>query len=150
MSFRFDPLAPGATLAGCEDAIRAALPEVPEMEAAALAARLGAVTVLDVREAAEHAVGRIPGSRPVASGMGAAAVAALVPGGVAVLACSVGLRSGRLARDLLRAGMAPDRVFNLRGGVFRWARLGLPMVDDRGATISVHPFDARWGRLRDR
>jgi rhodanese-related sulfurtransferase len=67
-----------------------------------------------------------------------------------VCACAVGLRSGRMAKALTDHGLPPARVRNLRGGIFGWERLGLPMVDDHGPTRAVHPFDARWRRLLDR
>ena len=151
--FPFDPITRGAALSACEAAIGAFLPGVPEITAQALAALMRAEppVILDVRTPEEHAIGRIPGARTVAPGTPVAeALAGIAESETIVLACSVGLRSGRMARGLLEAGVPPARVLNLRGGIFRWARLGLPMVDDRGPTRAVHPFDARWGRLLDR
>lgn len=154
--FRFDPTAGTATLSLCEAAIRLLLPGVPEIAAPALAARLSAPeapVVLDIRTREEHAVSRIPGARLVLPGIPLTEV--LIPteragNRLVVLACAVGLRSGRMARALLDDGLPRSRVANLRGGLFRWSSLGLPMVDDHGPTRAVHSFDARWGRLLER
>ncbi|WP_458095149.1 rhodanese-like domain-containing protein [Roseomonas sp. WA12] len=153
--FRFDPTARGAALSLCEAAIAAFLPDVREVTAEALSARLerDPPILLDVRMPEEYAVGRIPGARLAHPGTPVLEVltwAEIADGTSIVLSCSVGLRSGRMAKAFLDYGLPPVRVYNLRGGIFRWARLGLPMVDDRGPTRAVHPFDARWGRLLDR
>lgn len=153
--FRFDPAAGGAALSLCEAAIAAFLPGVPEITADSLAARLGSdpPLILDIRAPEEHAVGRIPGARLVPPGTPLPEILTepgVAGAGTIVLACSVGLRSGRMAKVLLEHGLPPTRLLNLRGGIFRWARLGLPMVDDHGPSRAVHPFDARWGRLLDR
>ena len=155
--FPFDPAAGGATLSLVEAAIRALHPGVPEIAAPELAARLApgsggaAPLILDVREAEEHAVSRIPGAILVPPGTPVAEVLArLEAGRPVVVACSVGLRSARMARALLDAGVPASRVANLRGGLFRWSRLGLPMEDDGGPTRAVHPYDALWGRLLTR
>ncbi|MFC7736449.1 rhodanese-like domain-containing protein [Roseomonas sp. GCM10028921] len=153
--FRFDPAARGAALSLCEAAIAAFLPGVPEITADALASRLESnpPVLLDIRAPEEHAVGRIPGARLVPPGTPLPAVLAgpgIAQGDTIVLACSVGLRSGRMAKALVEHGLPPVRVLNLRGGIFRWARLSLPMVDDHGPTRAVHPFDAHWGRLLER
>lgn len=50
----------------------------------------------------------------------------------------------------IQAAMAADGatgVLNLRGGIFAWHNAGLPLVNARGATRYVHPFNAAWGRL---
>ncbi|WP_052402489.1 rhodanese-like domain-containing protein [Muricoccus aerilatus] len=154
-AFAFDPTARGAALSFCEAAIAAFLPGVPEITAEDLFVRLQGdpPILLDVRMPEEHAMGRIPGARlvppgtPVPEVLTGAGIAEATP---IVLSCAVGLRSGRMAKALLDHGLSPARVLNLRGGIFRWARLGLPMVDDRGPTHAVHPFDARWGQLLSR
>jgi rhodanese-related sulfurtransferase len=150
MGFAFDPTRPGASLAACEAAIARAFAELREITPDALAARLeaGAPTLLlDVRQPEEHAVSRIPGA--VATPPDTAAVAVLAahapaPRTLIVCACSVGLRSARLAALLGAAGW-PD-VANLRGGIFRWAREARTL--DGGGR--VHPFNDAWGRLLPR
>jgi glyoxylase-like metal-dependent hydrolase (beta-lactamase superfamily II)/rhodanese-related sulfurtransferase len=91
-----------------------------EIEPAALEERLHAVTVLDVREAAEWTgeLGRIPGAlhRPMAALGGA--VATLPPGRPVVTVCRSGTRSAQAALLLARAGVA--EVANLSGGLLRW------------------------------
>jgi 3-mercaptopyruvate sulfurtransferase SseA len=55
------------------------------------------------------------------------------------------VRSARAARALTLAGHLDVR--NLDGGLFAWANERRALVADGTATVSVHPFDARWGRL---
>lgn len=147
--FRFDPLGPGATLALCEAAIHAFLPGISEIGPPALATLLRTTPpiLLDVRAPEEHAIGRIPGARLAPPGTAPLTPAEVAGTRTVVLACSVGLRSGRMACDLVAAGIPRARLLNLRGGIFRWARLGLPMIDDIGPTTNVHSFDPRWARL---
>jgi rhodanese-related sulfurtransferase len=147
MGFAFDPTRPGASLAACEAAVARAFPAVRDITAAALAARLasGAPTLmLDVRQAAEHAVSRIPGTiatLPDTPPKDVLAAHAPAPGTLIVCACSVGVRSARQAALLDAAGW--PEVANLRGGIFRWACEGRALEGgDR-----VHPFNAAWGTL---
>lgn len=147
MRLGFDPSLPGATLAACEAAIARAFPAVAEIATGELAARLAAgapTLLLDVREAEEHAVSRIPGAiatRPDTPGAALLAAHAPAPGTLVVCACSVGLRSARQAALLAGAGWAG--VANLRGGIFRWAREGRAL----DGSDRVHPFSATWGLL---
>lgn len=99
--------------------------------------------LLDVRPPAEVALGQIPGARQVDPDADAAALADTLAGREVVVYCSVGARSGALARRLAREGVA---VRNLRGSVFQWANDGRPLVTGSGApTRTVHPYDAHWG-----
>ncbi len=143
MVFRFDPTAPGATLAACEDAVARAFPGVPEISADAMPAD---ALVYDVREKAEYDISHIPGAIYVKPGdvpdPGGAPDGRLI-----VCACSVGLRSAKLAAALQARGWTG--AVNLRGGLFRWAKEGRAMANADGPTSAVHPFDKRWGRLLD-
>lgn len=141
MRFDFDPLAPGATLDACADAVARAFPGVKEISTAELV-RLGPVTLLDIREPEEWHVSRLAGALRVEPG---GPPPKLDPATTIVCYCAVGLRSARMAQTLLKSGHADVR--NLRGGIFAWAQAGGALVDATGPTTTVHPFDARWGKL---
>lgn len=135
-----------------EGRIRREFPDVESISTEELAARLerdGDVVVVDVRDVAEFEVSRIPGAVHVAMGAGfegrlSAAVSARGPRDV-VLYCSVGYRSAQAAEVLAARGW--ERVFNLRGSIFRWANEGRPLVDEAGPARRVHPYDDEWGEL---
>ena len=120
---------------------------VPWIPPAALAEALGGDApplVLDVRPPHEVARGRIPGARQTDPDTDAATLAAEIGDREVVVYCSVGVRSGRLARRLAARGVA---VRNLRGAVFQWANAGRPLVTASGApTATVHPYSAHWAR----
>ncbi len=143
MVFRFDPTAKGATLAACEDAIADAFPELKHIAAADLPP---GAAIYDVREKAEYEFSHIPGAIHVTPGdvpdPGGSPDARLI-----VCACSVGLRSAKLAAALQARGWTG--AVNLRGGLFRWVRDGREMANATGPARDVHPFDKRWGRLLD-
>jgi putative thiamine transport system ATP-binding protein len=143
--FSFDPRT--GTLSECEDAVAACFPDVPEITCADLAAMPDTI-VLDIRSPAEHAVSRIPGSLRIDPGAQAGQVLQDLPADRRIVCtCAVGLRSARMARALIEAGLPRERVSNLRGGLFRWSLLGFAMHDHNGATRSVHEFNRDWGRL---
>jgi len=150
MRFAFGPGQSGATLAACETALALAFPAVAEITAGDLAARLAAgapILLLDVRQADEHAVSRIPGAVATSPDTPAATLLAAhapAPGTLIVCTCSVGLRSARQAA-LLAAGGWPD-VSNLRGGMFRWALEGHALEGGH----RIHPFNAAWGLMLPR
>lgn len=58
---------------------------------------------------------------------------------------STGYRGARLAHWLEAQGYT--NASNLRGGIFRWANDGRPVVRDGRSTVEVHPYDQRWGLL---
>lgn len=129
--------------------------DVPTTTTAALAARLADSTVtpvlLDARTEAEYAVSHLPGAHRVDPDASPAELADALEGidreRPIVVYCSVGVRSGAVARRLRTAGFA--RVENLAGSIFRWANEGRPLVRAGRATGAVHPYDAVWGRLLD-
>jgi hypothetical protein len=59
------------------------------------------------------------------------------------------MRSSGLAAEvqdgLVKAGAR--HVSNLRSGLFGWHNARRPLVDDKGPTDFVHPFNAKWGAL---
>jgi rhodanese-related sulfurtransferase len=66
-----------------------------------------------------------------------------------VFYCSVGDRSSgfaeRIREKVLEQGAL--NVYNLRGGIFRWYNEGHPVVNRKGETDVIHPFDEAWGAL---
>ncbi|MGQ0529634.1 MAG: rhodanese-like domain-containing protein [Panacagrimonas sp.] len=146
----------GAGLDAVERAVVLRYPSVPQIDADALQAlRDGteSLILLDVREADEFAVSRLPGAIPVDPDADVVRVTdvigALPPGAVVVMYCSVGVRSSRLAErvQLTLAERGANVVANLRGGIFRWHGERRSLVDERGATDAIHGDDANWTRL---
>lgn len=95
------------------------------------AARLmeeGAV-MIDVRESAEHARSRIPGSRNVALSCFGSSELPLQPGRAVVFFCASGNRTSLHAARLVdKAGTAEAYV--MEGGLSAWSRAGLPVESD--------------------
>ena len=113
------------------------------------------VVVFDVRAAEEYAMGHLPGAilvSPEESVEGFLRAHKDILGALPVVfSCSVGVRSGVLARRLM-ASIAPHAqggVFNLRGGLFRWVAQGRALVAE-GGPGALHPYDASWKQLLDR
>lgn len=121
-------------------------PGVPQWTTAEVAARLGGVQLLDVREAAEHAVSHLPGARCVPPTADAAALArTLDPARPVVVYCSLGWRSSALAQRLREAGFT--NVANLRGSAFVWAAEGRPLASNGAPAHVVHPYSPKYSFL---
>lgn len=98
--------------------------QIPQLTPAQAADRTDAV-VLDVREAAELADGRIAGSTHIPLGQLPARAFELDRGRPVITVCRAGGRSAQAARFLAEQGFD---VANLDGGMDRWAADGLPTV----------------------
>lgn len=87
----------------------------------------GAAIVIDVRELREFRAGHIPGAehRPL-SRLDPTKLAA---GRRHIAVCRSGARSAAATRTLRQVGID---VVNLRGGMVRWSRAGLPMEPKNG------------------
>ncbi|HEY2801108.1 MAG TPA: rhodanese-like domain-containing protein [Chthoniobacterales bacterium] len=102
--------------------------------------------LLDVRTPAEWKVSHLPGARQVDPAASAEAVAgATAKSAPIVTYCSVGYRSGEMARRLRAAGFT--RVRNLEGSIFEWGNEHRPLVHGGKPATQVHPYDAFWSRL---
>lgn len=115
-----------------------------------------AAVLFDTRTPEEFAVSHIAGAIRLDPGISApefvATHGAALKGKTAVFYCSVGVRSSKVAErvktDVVAVGGAG--VANLEGGIFGWHRDRRPMVDGRGETPRVHPFDKTWGKAVSR
>ena len=144
------------TLAGIEADVTSRWPEVAQLPAADLEARIkaGRVPLLfDVREDGEYHVSHLQGAERVDPKTEPASLATRfgdkVRGRDVVFYCSVGMRSSNLAAEaqdaLMKAGATA--VYNLQGGIFGWHNERRALVDANGPTDFVHPYDKKWGTL---
>jgi rhodanese-related sulfurtransferase len=103
------------------------------------------ILLLDIREANEYALSRIPGAKHVAPSMvidfAERELTSMDRGQAIVVYCAVGVRSAEAARDLQFVGFT--NVRNLRGSIFQWANESRAL--EGGSR--VHQFDAYWGQL---
>jgi sulfur-carrier protein adenylyltransferase/sulfurtransferase len=76
--------------------------------------------LIDVREPAEHAIARIPGSRLIPLGQLAGEIESLPADREIYVHCKSGARSAKAARQLLDHGFT--RVKNIAGGIDAWLR----------------------------
>lgn len=88
--------------------------------------RAGTLRLVDVREPAELALGRVKGAANVP--LGTLDPAALGAGPPVAFLCRSGARSGRAARQAAKAGLT---VMNVGGGMLAWERDGLPVTRGR-------------------
>ena len=114
--------------------------DVPVIRAEALRLALSGAAppvLLDVRTEEERAVSVIPGAVFDAD--------ALASGAEVIVYCTVGLRSGDVARQLRERGI---NALNLRGGILAWLAAGGTLVDAQGApTQKVHVYGRRWNAV---
>jgi hydroxyacylglutathione hydrolase len=101
------------------------LQQVPQVDAASLAARNGEVTVVDVRGQTEWDAGHIPGAVHLPLATLSNRLDELPRDRPLVLQCQSGGRSS-IASALLQAHGFED-VTNLRGGIRGWREAGLPV-----------------------
>lgn len=63
-----------------------------------------------------------------------------------VVYCSVGYRSGKAGKRMLKAGFKD--VYNLEGGIFKWINSGKEIINTEGEpTDSIHGYSPRWGAI---
>lgn len=151
-----DPTNPQVTLEDVEREVIRRYP-VDDVLPSTLAAMIakGDVTLLDVRTDEEFALGHLPGAIRVEPGSSAEEILRqhqpLLKGRPVVFYCAVGVRSSQVLMQTLRE-LAPHtdgRLYNLRGGVFRWAAEGRPLISG-SKPGKAHPYDKDWGQLLSR
>ncbi len=110
------------------------LVEVEPSELRAMLER-GEATLIDVREADEHARERIEGARLLPLSRFDPSQIAEEAGRQVVLHCRSGARSAQAARQLLGAGR--PAAHHLRGGIRAWRAAGLPVVENPRVPMSI-------------
>lgn len=103
--------------------------------------------LLDTREEKEYAVSHI--ETATYAGYDDINIKALVkdldPRDTIVVYCSVGYRSGKIGEKLQKEGF--QNVYNLKGGLFRWANEERKLVNEEGiVTKKVHGFNEKWAK----
>lgn len=105
-------------------------------EAAARLLREEGATLVDVREADEHARERIPGARNLPLSRLEEAEVALHQGKPVLFHCRSGARTaGHAGRLAAKAGLV--EAFVVEGGLDAWKRAGLPVAQDRRQPIEL-------------
>jgi len=130
--------------------IAARYPAVQWMTGRQLARRLASEDgnrpiLLDAREPGEFEVSHLRGARRVDPERPDFHALRSLRNRTVVVYCSVGWRSGSIADQLRERGFR--RVFNLEGGIFRWANDERPLYRRRTRVHEVHPYDSVWGRM---
>lgn len=116
-------------------------------------ARRSEVLLLDVRESEEFSVSHLAGAERVDPDIWRRSFmnkyGGRVRGKTVIFYCAVGVRSSQLAERVQVAlkERGAKAVYNLDGGIFAWHNEGRALVDAKGETEFVHPFDAHWGQL---
>jgi rhodanese-related sulfurtransferase len=151
-----DPTNPRVTLEDVEREVirRYPVDDILPSTLATMVAK-GDITLLDVRTKEEFELGHLAGAIRIEPGSSAEDILrqhqAQLKGRPVVFYCAVGVRSAQLLMQTLRE-LAPHtdgRLYNLRGGVFRWTAEGRPLVSGNKPG-KAHPYDKDWGQLLSR
>lgn len=151
-----DPADPRVTLEDVEREVIRRFPvdDVLPSTLAAMAAK-GDIALFDVRTEEEFELGHLAGAIRVEPGSSAEDILrkhqAHLKGRPVVFYCAVGVRSSQILLQTLQ-DLAPHtdgRLYNLRGGVFRWTAEGRPLVNG-SKPGKAHPYDKNWGQLLSR
>lgn len=112
---------------------------IQSIDAATLKAWLdnGEAVLVDVREPAEHASGRIPTATSVPLGTVSMSTLPMQPDKKLVVHCKAGRRGESACQKLLAE--APElEIYNLAGGIDAWAQSGQPVT---GSGANILPLD---------
>lgn len=134
-------------------------PDVAQMETTQLAKKMEAnpeLVLIDVRETDEYQVSHLPGAIHAPPNMSTQKLSSIIAPKIkdktVVFYCSVGERSSAMARraQLKLKEKGAKAIYNLKGGIFAWHNEKRHLVNKKGPTDFVHPFDKNWGRLVQR
>jgi rhodanese-related sulfurtransferase len=136
---------PAWRLGTITEQVRKRYPGVPQFSSADLSGWLADTTkskplILDVRTEPEYAVSHLVGAIRVDPG---AELSTLdLPEDhrrVIIAVCTTGERAAAFATRLQESGYS--RIFNLEGGIIRWANEGRPLTDGHRLVTHVQPAD---------
>ncbi len=111
--------------------------DITPQEAMALANQ-GRVVFVDVRKPPEIKVSKLQGA---VSRKDFITDPSKFEGKTIVGYCTISFRSGRLAKELSREGIA---MLNLKGGILAWVHEGGKVHDRKGETHRLHVYSKRW------
>lgn len=105
------------------------------------------VVLLDSREEDEFKLSHLPQSLWVGYETFDLSTLADIPKDKKIVVyCSIGVRSEKIAEQLVSAGFSD--VYNLYGGIFAWANENKPLVNHhQQPTRNVHGYDQKWAKL---
>jgi rhodanese-related sulfurtransferase len=117
---------------------------VPEISVQEVISSPETYLFLDSREPKEFKVSHIEGAIPVGyDELDLSGLKDIPKYQPLVVYCSVGYRSEKVSEKLIEAGY--NNVQNLYGGIFEWKNAGMPIVNERGPTDSIHVYSKAWG-----
>lgn len=102
--------------------------------------------VLDTREKEEYVVSHLKNSRHAGYlWFDMRNLNDIPQDAVIVLYCSIGIRSEKIGKKLIKAGY--KNVYNLYGGIFEWINQGNPIYRTNGSqTTEIHGFNKEWSK----
>jgi sterol desaturase/sphingolipid hydroxylase (fatty acid hydroxylase superfamily)/rhodanese-related sulfurtransferase len=131
--------------------LRSEFPQVPFIRTGELATWMAdskriPPVILDVRSPAEYEVSHLPGAQHINDALrGRDVIARLDTNRPAVLYCTIGYRSARLAGQLMVLGYTNLHV--LEGSIFGWANEDRPLEAHGHPATQVHPYSASYARM---
>lgn len=123
--------------------------DVPQLKVEKLANSLNQYTLLDAREFEEYNVSKIENALFIGYNefdINDFLKLELPKNQKIVVYCSIGVRSEKIARQILNA--THYEVYNLYGGIFDWKNKSYPVVNrNNEETESVHAYSKKWSKF---
>ncbi len=119
--------------------------KVPKVNVEKIAKNKSAHIFLDAREKEEYNVSHIKNAIYIGDEkFNLASVKEIPKNANIIVYCSVGIRSDKVAKQLIDAGY--KNVHNLFGGIFEWVNEGHPVFNPGGyQTPYIHAYSKFWG-----
>ena len=119
--------------------------KVPKVNVEKVAKHKSAYIFLDAREKEEYNVSHIENAIYIGvEKFSPDSIKDIPKNANIVVYCSVGIRSDRIAKELISAGF--KNAYNLFGGIFEWINEGYPVFNPGGyQTPYIHGYSKFWG-----